>query len=103
MPRRTKTPRRSGYRIQLYSRALRERWPIPESVRAEVVKEAQALLRVDNPAVRSRAMAVLLQADALNQADAHLADRNGRLDAGKATERVGVETLILRKPVRPPA
>ena len=49
-----------------------------------------------------RAAAVIVSMTKQNQDDDHLADKNARLDAGQATERIAMEPVITRRPVVPP-
>lgn len=95
-------------------RALRERWPIPEETRSVLLERLKTIIEkptvqamskdgpvsLDGPADANavRAASVLVAMMAQNQADDHLADKNQRLDEGKATERVeGIEFVVIGK------
>ncbi len=83
-------------------RAIRERWPVDPEIMKRVIARADALVQKTTKTVATQmgpvevdaddgalaAMKVILAANAQNQADDHLADKNARLDAGKATENV---------------
>jgi hypothetical protein len=99
--------------LKLVRRALRERWPVPQRTMQAAVKRLEEIVNkpvvqvmtvdgvkhLDGPADANavRAASVLAQMESQNQADDHLADKNERLDAGKATDRVAlVPNIILR-------
>ncbi len=105
--------------IGLLNRAIRQRWAIPADVQEEAVKRLKQIIHkpvvrvmtvngpepLDGPADANavRAAAVLTQMTAQNQADDHLADKNARLDAGQATERLSLEPVLIREAIRPKA
>ncbi len=89
--------------IALVGRAVRQRWGIPPEIRTElpaamrqiVNKESVTILdswgvaiEVSNDRERIAAAKVLVAMEGQNQADDHLADKNERIDGGKATEVV---------------
>lgn len=88
-------------------RAIRERWPVDPAIMARVIARADALVQKSTRTVATAmgpvevdaddgaiaAMKVILTANAQNQIDDHVEDKNARLDAGKATENV-VERVI---------
>jgi len=76
----------------LLLRAIRQRWPIPEATRAElmaaIVKAMTEAAEAGNARDVAGCARVIVAADKLNQIDEHLADKNARIDAGKGTECV---------------
>lgn len=88
-------------------RAIRERWPVDPAIMARVIARADALVQKSTRTVATAmgpvevdaddgaiaAMKVILTANAQNQADDHVEDKNARLDKGLATENV-VERVI---------
>lgn len=88
----------------MISRAIRERWPVPDGMKrrtlhrlAKVIRKTAVMVNtkdgpvpVDGPADANavRAAAVLVAMTGQNQTDDWNNDKNDRLDAGKATERV---------------
>jgi hypothetical protein len=83
-------------------RSVRERWPIPAEERVRVVA-SMTRIATASADVRAAATAarVLASMDGLNQADEHLADKNERIDSGKATDRIAVDPVVLERPVQP--
>ncbi len=108
--------------VGLVSRAIRCGWDVPPATKVAVVtrmSEMVAASSVNVPVLvngdvidverqdiaNAQAIAaarILIEADKLDQADAHLSDKNARLDAGLATERTAVEGVILRQAILPP-
>ena len=86
----------TGEDARLIRRAIRNRWPIPDKLRAMVVA-AMGEIVGSSPEERNRIAAakVLTAAEAQNMADDHLADKNARLDSGQATDRTEVVTVQL--------
>lgn len=99
--------------INLLRRAARERWPVPQEKRPMVVGKMLAIVEQESTTIPSpgggevevsnarnqvAAARVLVAMEQQNQADEHLADKNDRLDAGKATERV-VESIEVVTPM----
>lgn len=98
--------------MRLIAKAVRNRWDVPEPMRqllkqrlteilakrevSVMTQEGPAMMEAPADANALRAAAVLVQMEAQNQADDHLADKNARLDAGKPTELNGV---IFRTPL----
>lgn len=103
--------------IKLMGRALKERWPMSPERRARIITTLCQIVDTDTfevekveceggnngegtrtktvgkitmPNHRNQIAAAktLIAADALNQSDEHLADKNHRLDSGQATETV---------------
>lgn len=83
-------------------RAIRERWPVDPAIMRRVIARADALVQKTTKTVATTmgpvevdaddgalaAMKVILAANAQNQADDHVEEKNKRLDEGKATENV---------------
>ncbi len=80
----------------LLRRAIKERWPIPDATRDSLAAKLATVIETGDHREVVSAARVLIAADALNQADDHLADKNERLDAGKPTENVqaGVAFIV---------
>lgn len=92
--------------IRLAMRAVRNRWPVPEGLRGEIVERLRAIVNkeraevvtmrgveaIDAPADSNaiNAAKVLVAMEAQNQADEHLAEKNARIDEGRGTEVVQV-------------
>lgn len=107
-------PHREQSDIRLVNRAVRNRWKVDEANREKIVtrlmeivekREASVMTKggpcaLDGPADTNAnaAARVLVAMEQQNQADEHLADKNDRLDAGKATERV-VESIEVVTPM----
>ena len=72
--------------IQLMTRAIKERWPVPEGARKRCVKEAVKILgSSDNSKLKVLASKFLLEVDKHNLAVTQHFDKEDRLDAGKPT------------------
>lgn len=77
--------------VVMIRRAARERWEIPAAIRAKLPQVMGAIMQgSESERDRIAAARVLVAADAVNQADDHLADKNARIDAGQATDVVAV-------------
>lgn len=85
------------------------RWGITEEVRAKVVDDLllasktarDTIIYADPKAgcdVLTSVAKTFAALDKLNQADEHLADKNERLDSGKATERVQGAVIVALPP-----
>ena len=71
--------------------AVRRRWRIGPAKREKIVTQMMSVLQADaDPRNVVAAAKVLVQMVGQNQADEHLAEKNARLDEGKATEGVAV-------------
>jgi len=74
---------------RLAARALEQRWPVPDDVRAGLVRQMMAIVadRSCSPRERTSAFKAILAAEAQNQADQHkvidvsVSTRHDRLDA----------------------
>lgn len=84
----TTNPAQAVKDARLACRAVREGWGVPPDVKREVVDACADLVRMREPRSMLFAARLLIDADKVDQADQHLAEKNARLDAGKATERV---------------
>jgi len=100
-------------------RAVREGWGVPKETKAAVlirlaeianmksisIPDAKGEL-VDRPDIANgqviAAASVLARIDEIDQEDYQHADKNARLDAGLATDRLAVDPIIARYPVKPP-
>lgn len=82
---------------RLTATAVRRRWKIGPAKRDTIVTSMMSVLEADaDPRNVVAAAKVLVQMVAQNQADEHLADKNARLDEGKATENIaGVQYTIV--------
>lgn len=94
---------------RMIARAIRERWPVSDDMKVLIMKRLAVIVGKAGVTVHSgedsyvaeapadanavRAASVVVQMTAQNQADEHLADKNERLDAGKATERYDGVTI----------
>ena len=78
--------------------AVRRRWPIPPSMRQEMIDAAIAMIRSGDAKAKRAGMQLLERCEAQNQADEERAEKYGRLDAGKATESVEVTDLRIPPP-----
>ena len=77
--------------LRLAGRAVKARWPVPEKRRAEIAEiVAEAAAGGD-----IKAAEVVLKMEAQNQADEPLADKNARLDEGKATENIQQVRVVI--------
>lgn len=80
-------PAHDGRDARLIASAIRRRWPIPDRLKALLIEKAEACLEVaDNTRDVAALGKLLTAAESQNQADEHLADKNSRIDSGKATE-----------------
>ena len=81
----------NGHDARLARRALREGWITPEHRRrmAEISMDI-AEDEGNDPRARNGAVANMLRADALAQADEHLARKEERIDDGKPTEGLNI-------------
>lgn len=76
---------------RLTATAVRRRWKIGPAKRDTIVTSMMSVLEADaDPRNVVAAAKVLVQMVAQNQADEHLADKNARIDAGKATDSLTV-------------
>ena len=79
----------TGQDAQLIRRAIRNRWPIPERLKAQVIATMGEIVTMsDDNRDRIAASKVIAQAEGQNQVDELAEEKNARLDAGKATENV---------------
>lgn len=85
-------PHRAQSDCKMIGRAIRERWPTTDRIKAKIVSRAEAC--VDDPMIDPETFCsvgrLVLGMESQNQADDHLEDKNARLDSGKATENCGV-------------
>ena len=82
-------PHHAGMDAKLLRRALRERWPIPEAKRPTIVERLVKIVDEspdDGDAIK--AASVLRSMDADNLTAAIEAEKNERLDSGKATQAI---------------
>lgn len=104
--------------IGMISRGVRLGWGVPAEKRPTIIKRLVGLVertsvviatttgpvedehRADSNAIR--AAGVLLAMDQVDQTDHWNADKNARLDAGLATERIGAEQVIVHEALPPP-
>ncbi len=84
---------------RLSSRLVRERWPIPADKRKEVAERVAELAVDECQAISLRAAQTLVLMEGQNQQDQSERSKNERLDSGKLTDRVGVDPVIIRRPV----
>lgn len=105
--------------LALVARAIKRGWDVPpefrsvlkERLRKIVEKDTVSVMTKDGPieldgpadsnAIRAAGVVVAMAAQ--DQADDHLADKNKRMDEGKPTDRVALDSVVLERPVRPPA
>lgn len=75
----------------LVGRAVKNRWPVNPDRKPAIVQ------KIEDEAEKGdmRAAKILLDMEAQNQADDHLADKNERLDGGKATENLKVVQVVI--------
>lgn len=68
--------------------ALKRRWPVSDEVKVRLLEQCAKHLSANELDARELAGIgrVLAALESQNQADEHLADKNDRIDAGKATE-----------------
>lgn len=76
--------------LNLITRAVRQGWPVTAQAKEQAVEVAQRIMNSGEADERSRvaALKALIEMDKVNQTDHWNEDKNVRLDAGKATERV---------------
>jgi hypothetical protein len=81
---------RPAKEMNLIRRAVREGWPVESQTKIDAVRVATAIMNSTETDERSRvaALKALIEMDKVNQTDHWNEDKNVRLDAGKATERV---------------
>jgi hypothetical protein len=72
----------------MVKRAIRERWPIDAEKREKLANRAAELGLADDVDTSAAGLRLVVAMVGQNQADEHLADKNARLDAGLATDRV---------------
>jgi hypothetical protein len=105
----------TGRDIGLMRRAVRERWPVDDKMRAAIMERMGKIISkpavqvmtasgkqiLDGPADSNavRAAGVIVAMVQQNQADDHLAEKNARIDAGLATENIQVAPTIIRRPI----
>ena len=80
-------PHRQTSDIKMIARAVRRRWPIPDERKPEIVTRMLEIVKgspEDGDAIKAAAVLRAMEAD--NMADDQLAEKNARLDDGKATE-----------------
>ena len=99
-------------------RNLSERWParwrgVSSEFKEQIVKDLSAASDTARVKLQSETEALgaantlasiartVVAMEAQQPADDHLQDKNARLDAGLATERLAVEPVILRKAINP--
>lgn len=103
---------------QLVRQAVKKNWPLrwrgltPEfkaRIMTGMDKATQATIEAldgENPMDAAKTMSSLARTAAAIeeqvQKDEHLEDKNARIDAGLATERVGLAPVIIEKPLPPP-
>ncbi len=102
--------------MRLVARAARLGWGVPKDLKQATIKRLGSivakttvtmpageagLVEAEYPADQNAIAAArtLATLDGLDQTDHWNADKNERLDAGKATERMAVEPVIVEKPV----
>lgn len=75
----------------LVGRAVKNRWPVNPDRKPAIVQ------KIEDEAEKGdmRAAKILLDMEAQNQADEHMAEKHDRLDNGKATENVGVVQVVI--------
>jgi hypothetical protein len=80
-------PHHAAQDAKLVARALRNRWPIPEHVRPKIV-DRLVTIATDSPddGDAIKAASVLRTMDSDNLTSEIEAEKNDRLDAGKATQ-----------------
>jgi len=94
------TPRRKE--LQRLERDLkRMRWNIDAGLKDAIIARMRDV--VEDPKatrrLKMRAAKIIMGAEEQNQADQHLAIKNGRLDAGELTEHVAIEQVIIERVV----
>ncbi len=102
--------------MRLVARAARLGWGVPKELKEQTIKRLGSIVAKtavtiaageagavaaeypadQNAIAAARALAAL---DGIDQTDHWNADKNDRLDSGKATERVGVGDIVTRRPV----
>ena len=99
---------------KMIGRAIREEWDVPMDRRKGVINRMLRIVDKETVQIPTKdgtfdseyhadgnsiaAAKVLHAMVGTNQADRHLADKNARLDSGKATENVGVVKLSVPPP-----
>jgi hypothetical protein len=78
--------------------AIKRRWPIPDEVRQAIVDRMAGFVRdCPDPDKATSAARALIAAEAQNQSDDHLADKNERLDSGSPTEAQKIEVVYVNR------
>ena len=88
--------------VRTLNRAVDEAWPIPKDARPAIIERLKTVVARKGPDTDPnavRAAQVLASMDATNQRDYWNADKNTRLDTGKATDRVALEPVTLVKAI----
>lgn len=101
-------PHRVRGDAQMIRRALRQRWPMSDEVRADLVNCLKAIvctekievvsksgepISIPNHRNQAAAARVLVAMEAQNQADDHLAQKQARLDEGKPVQAELSQTI----------
>lgn len=82
--------------IRIVGMAVKRRWPVPDEVKERLPGILRSIAETsDSERERIAAARVIVAMEAQNQADDHVADKNARLDEGKATERIEGRILQL--------
>jgi hypothetical protein len=88
----TAGPKSDGILIR---RAALARWPVSAKLKAKLAAKLEDCLdREEDGRIVASLGKVLTAMEGQNQADDHLADKNSRLDNGKATERVDHAVIV---------
>lgn len=87
----------------LLRQAARRRWPVPDQLKADSVVALDSALKLATEAKDVGEIVDVVRTVAIiekhNQDDEHLAEKNGRIDVGKPTERVaGFEGVTIIVP-----
>ena len=72
--------------------AMARRWPVTPAIRQKVVDRMLGVVDGTNDQNAIAASKTILTADAMSQADEHLEQKTERLDEGKATELVVIQS-----------
>jgi hypothetical protein len=84
----------SAHDRALVRRALKERWPVSDTMKRRLLAQVGKALRKElEPRALGQLGRIIITAEGQNQADEHLADKNARIDGGQATEGLDIRVI----------
>ena len=74
-------------------RAIKNRWPVPDSLKAKLMGRLDEVLDTGDPRDITSAGRIIVAAEQQNQADDHLDRKEQRLDDGQPTEGLTIRVI----------